>query len=73
MAGLGKPRLGEVLLDSGMITERFLDHCLEIQRRSGSFKQIGRIMVDELNCLVEKLAATTVIEHAATEGQQTTR
>ncbi|KPJ64224.1 hypothetical protein AMK68_02075 [candidate division KD3-62 bacterium DG_56] len=73
MAEVHKPRLGEVLLDSGMITERFLDHCLEIQRRSGSFKQIGRIMVDELDYLVEKLAATAAIEQMATAGERTVR
>lgn len=73
MAEVRKPRLGELMVDSGMITERFLDHCLEIQRRSGSFKQIGRIMVDELDHLVEKLAATAAIEQMATAGQQTAR
>jgi hypothetical protein len=57
-----KPRLGELLVDSGMITQRFLDHCLDIQKRSGSFKQVGRIMVDELDCLVEKLASTVALE-----------
>jgi hypothetical protein len=66
MAPVGRPRLGELLVDSGMITEKFLDHCLEIQRRSGSFKQVGRIMVDELDSLVEKLAAAAAIQQLVT-------
>jgi hypothetical protein len=57
-----RPRLGELLIDSGMITEKFIEHCLDIQRRCGTFKQIGRIMVDELDFLVEKLAATAAVE-----------
>ena len=73
MGGSSKPRLGELLLDSGMITERFLDHCLEIQKRSGSFKQVGRIMVDELDSLVEKLAATAAVEQAVLGAHETAR
>jgi hypothetical protein len=73
MSELGKPRLGEVLVDSGMITQRFLDHCLEIQRRSGSFKQVGRIMVEEMDALVEKLASSATIDQVVTADQQPTR
>jgi len=62
MARFSKPRLGELLIDSGMITEKFIDHCLEVQRRSGSFKQIGRIMVSELDYLVERLASAAAVE-----------
>jgi hypothetical protein len=68
MSQLGRPRLGELLVDSGMITEKFLDHCLEIQRRSGSFRQVGRIMVDELDYLVEKLAAAAVEQTVGSEA-----
>jgi hypothetical protein len=51
-----------------MITEKFLDHCLEVQQRSGSFRQVGRIMVDELDYLVEKLAAAGVEQAVGTEA-----
>ena len=48
-----------------MITQKSVDHCLDVQQRPGSFKQIGRIMVDELDCLVERLAVVRVVEQRA--------
>jgi type IV pilus assembly protein PilB len=60
----GRKRLGELLLEAGVIDEDQLEHALKIHRQTG--KQLGRVLVDtnlvEESVLIKYLAVNLGVE-----------
>lgn len=43
----GDKRLGEILIDLGIVSTRVVEEALELQRKKGDPKRIGELLVEE--------------------------
>jgi hypothetical protein len=59
-------KLGDLLVEKGLITKKDLEHALHVQKESGYIKRLGEVLVDE-GFVTERQIAEVLAEQMSLE------